>query len=184
MRIQKLVHNPLFPQQPARPLHHLLCCAVLRAHRKYQTRPISGDSELNHSLATRKLGLPVSQQDVTTHQMEGTIWPQWSCLPEVSPIPPTARDTYFSPPVLPVSASAMLYRASLNFPWPCPAWPWVPSSQANSPAQPYLQRGAPCPTMEHTNRGRMEAMLCQTLTCHSSKAHPRTAVEGKMLPCM
>lgn len=68
MRIQKLVHNPLFLQQPARPLHHSLCCVVLRAHRKYQTRPISVDSELNHSLATRKLELSVSQEDAVTHQ--------------------------------------------------------------------------------------------------------------------
>lgn len=63
LRIQKLVHNHLFLQQPARPWLRLRCCAVLRAHGKHQTRPTSGDSELIHSLARGKPGVLVRQQD-------------------------------------------------------------------------------------------------------------------------
>lgn len=181
MRIQKLVHNPLFLQQPARPLHHSLCCVVLRAHRKYQTRPISVDSELNHSLATRKLGLSVSQQDAITHQWLlvnrgwraplGLNGPVYLRCPPSCPQPQTP----FQPP----RAASSCVQGQSEFPMALPCLAMGPIKPGSQPSP--TSREAPH-SLQWSTQTKMEAMLCQTLTYHFSKTRPRTAVEDKIFP--
>uniref|UniRef100_A0A8C3DYF9 Brain enriched guanylate kinase associated n=2 Tax=Corvus TaxID=30420 RepID=A0A8C3DYF9_CORMO len=64
MPATKSASLPRSTSMPVRPSLCLRCCTVLRAHRKHQTRPISGDSELIHSLARGKPGVLASAAEM------------------------------------------------------------------------------------------------------------------------